>query len=364
MTTFPPTMRLLLILALPAMGFCQDPLVTVEVPANPLELVAGPVHNVETEERDSVLQLLARARGSYELRTAGVGYDVKITFKVNSGGRTEYDGAWQMEELFIPREQARWTASGAAGYSITQISSGNLHYADVAANTIPLRLHEVRGALFDPIPKNASRSFLRTSTATYNGKPVICVLLSSSGRRSQVRAGRRWEEIEDCIDPASGLLQVHSQAPGRYIAYDYADAPRLGDRMLPRQVIITEGGILVTEIHVDDLAEPSGADPNLFVPTEKMKELGPAVVMGDAQHIIVSPRDGTVAADAALQPVCVFGLVAPSGKVVEAHSLQPSDPNSKIAIQMTKGMRFGEPTPLGTRPEQHFVFIMTYFIAR
>jgi len=43
--------------------------------------------------------------------------------------------------------------------------------------------------------------------------------------------GRRWDEIEECIDPQSGLLQVHSQVPGRYYDYDYTDAPKLGDRV-------------------------------------------------------------------------------------------------------------------------------------
>lgn len=364
MTTFPSAIRFLAILTAPILCFGQDPLFTAPVPANPLELVTGQIHDVETPaERESVVQFLARARRSYILRGAGLGYDLKVNFKVNSAGRTRYDGAWHMEELFIPREGTRWTASAAAGYSLTQISSGDRHYEDGPAGSIPLRLHEVRGALLSPIPTNVSRRLLRTSAATYKGKPVSCVLISTSVRPSRVSSGRRWEEIEDCIDPESGLLQIHSQAPGRYIAYDYTDAPRLGDRILPRHVIITEGGTTVTEIHVDSLTESSGADPNLFVPTEKMKESDPAIQMGDARHILVPPAANSIPAGATLQPVCVFGLITPSGTVVEAHSLQPSDPNSESAVRMTKGMRLGEPTPPGVRPEQHFAFITVDFFA-
>jgi len=44
-----------------------------------------------------------------------------VTFLVNSGGETEYDGVWEMEDISDPKEGYRWTAKAAAGYSTTQI---------------------------------------------------------------------------------------------------------------------------------------------------------------------------------------------------------------------------------------------------
>jgi hypothetical protein len=60
----------------------------------------------------------------------------------------------------------------------------------------------------------------------------------------------------------------------------------------------------------------------------------------------------------------VFGLVTSSGKLVEAHSLQPSDPNSQAAVEAAKRMKFSTPAPRGERPQQHFVFIIEKFVSR
>jgi hypothetical protein len=65
-----------------------------------------------------------------------------------------------------------------------------------------------------------------------------------------------------------------------------------------------------------------------------------------------------------VQPVCVFGLITPSGKVTEAHSLQPSDPNSQAAVEAAKQMNFHTPIAPGARPEQRFVFIIEKFVSR
>ena len=67
-------------------------------------------------------------------------------------------------------------------------------------------------------------------------------------------AGRGWEETEECIDPQSGLLQVHSEAPGRYAVYDYSNAPQLGGHRLPRSVTVTEAGrIFFSSLEKDEI---------------------------------------------------------------------------------------------------------------
>jgi hypothetical protein len=311
-----------------------------------------------------VVHLLNAARSRYVLRNAGRPYDLKVTFTVNSGGQTEYDGAWQMEDVFDPQQGLHWTATAAAGYTTTQISKNGKFSADGSANTVPLRLHEARAALFDPLPTaaNVDRSSIRTSTASYNGAQVTCVLLSSSGNAAASDPGRDWEETETCIDPQSGALLVHSQVPGRYYAYDYSNAPRLGDSVLPRKVTVTEGGRVVSEISVESLTELPAADPGLFVTTEKMRARGAATAMAGAQKITRVVGRTPVSADATAYPVVVFGLVTPAGKLAEAHSLQPSDPNSQAAVDAAKRIKFSSPAPRGERPQQHFVFIIEKFV--
>ena len=162
------------------------------VPRDPLEIVSGPIDLAYTpSSRDAVVRLLNMARNRYALRKAGRSYDLKVSFTVNSGGQTEYDGAWQMEDVFDPQQGLRWTASAAAGYATTQISTNGKYASEGTASAVPLRLHEARAALFDPLPSaaNVDRSSIRTSTSKDNGIQVTCVLLSRSGNTAASEPG-------------------------------------------------------------------------------------------------------------------------------------------------------------------------------
>ena len=359
-------LRLLAASGLSLAAFAQEAPTLAPIPSDPLEMVTGPIQVADTPaSREAVVQLIARAQSNYALERSGIGYHLKVTFSVNSGGQTEYDGVWEMEEVSDPHHGLRWTAKAVAGYTTARISSNQAFYEEGTASDIPLRLHEARATLFGALPTlgNVDRDLIRTSTATFNGAQVTCVLLSSSGSPATATPGRRWEETEECIDPQSGLLQVHSQVPGRYYAYDYSNAPQISAHTLPRKVIVTEAGKPVSEVHVDSLTELPAADPTLFVPTEVMRARGPAVAMAGAQKIFRLVGRSPFPPGATAQPVCVFGLVTASGKLVEAHSLQPSDPNSHAAVEAAKRINFPHPTPLGARPEQHFVFVIEKFVS-
>ena len=108
-----------------------------------------------------------------------------------------------MEDLFDPRQGLRWTAKAPDGYAITRISRTGVLYGEDTGDYVPLRLHEARAALFDPIPssKNADRGSLRTSTAIDQGTALTCVLLGASRNGGTTAAGRRWDETEECVDP-------------------------------------------------------------------------------------------------------------------------------------------------------------------
>jgi hypothetical protein len=336
---------------------------TAPLPSDPLEMVTGQTWPVgPPANRQAVVQLLGRARDNYALRGAGKGYDLKVTFRVNSGGLTQYDGVWKMEDVFDPKLGHRWTASSSSGYSVTRISANGMLYGDDPASYVPLRLQEARAALLDAIPSPAKigRATIRASTADFHNTQLTCVLLSGSAKDAAGTTGRRWDEGQECIDPQTGLLMVHSQAPGRYYAYDYSNAPQLAGHTLPRTVTVTEAGKVVTEISVKSLTELPSADPSLFVPTEEMKAKGRAVAMTGAQKIVRAGR-GASAPGGAADAVCVFGLVTPSGELVEAHSLQPSDPNSEAALADAKTMNFSGASPIGAKPQQHFVFIIEKF---
>ena len=336
------------------------------IPSDPLEMATGQIRPVQsTADRTNILHLLERARANYTLRSAGQAYDLKIGFTVNSGGQTAYDGVWKMEDWFGPKQGERWTAQSPGDFSITRISSNGKIYDEVAASYIPLRLQEARAALFDPLPsaESLARASIRTTTAIYDGAQLTCVLLSGPGNAASAASARRWDEAEECIDPQSGLLSIHSQVPGRYNAYDYTDGPRLADHVLPRKVIITEGGQTITEISVDSLSEHASNRTDLFVPTEQMKEQGRAVSMEGAQKLWRVAGRGSVPRGAQADAVCVFGVVTPSGQLVEAHSLQPLDPNSPAAVAAAKRIDFSHAAPGGPQPQQHFVFVIEQFVA-
>ena len=352
----------------PLPGFGQISRRMAPVPGDPLELVTGPVQVAGTpERREAALQLLSRARSRFALRNGDVAYHLKVSFTVDSLGQTNYDGAWEMEDLFTPAQGLRWTAKAEAGYVTTRLSlPGAVYGEEGTSSAIPLRLHEARGLLNDPLPSPAyaDRGSIRTSTATFRGVTVTCILLSRSQKPANPASGRGWDESEECIDPQSELLQMHSEAPGRYIVYDYANASQLGDCVLPRTVTVTEAGRIVSTISVESLTELAVADAKLFVPALSMRIGGQAKAIAPAEKIsrlhVLGPSTSAVT----VRAVCVFGVVTAAGQLVEAHSLQPSDPNSEAALEDARRIDFSPSIPAGAPPRQHFVFVIEKFASR
>ena len=334
------------------------------VPADPLEIVSGRIHAIHKRaDRGAVLQLLGRARNRYNVRAANRTYDLKVAFQTDSGGQTRYDGSWEMEETFDPALGIRWTASASGSYSVTRISVKGAVYGISTDGYVPLRLHEARAALFDPIPsaQYAAHAALRTVEAEYQGVKLTCVLLSTDGKLGSSPPGRHWDETEECIDPQSARLLIHSQAPGRYYVYDYTGALLLDRYELPRAVTVTEGAKAVSRIQVVSLNNLPSADPNLFEPSDEMKAAGRPVEMGEAQKVFHDLAAAPHTRPKAVDTICVFGVLTPSGDLAEAHSLQPADPNSKAAVAEARSFAAFGMTPLGAHAQQHFVFIIENF---
>jgi len=142
------------------------------VPGDPLELVSGDAQPVQdAEQRAAATHLLTRARALSNVRVYP--YDLKTTF-VSSGASA---GSWSLEDTSPAREVYRWTAQGPS-YSAINLHSNQLVYSNQPAGAMPLRLAQVRTAIFFMYPAAGPYASLRTAAGSLNGAEVSCVLVS------------------------------------------------------------------------------------------------------------------------------------------------------------------------------------------
>jgi hypothetical protein len=342
-------------------AFCQSGPNIAPVPENRLELASSGVHVVSApEERDALISLMEKARSYYAFKESRQAYHVKTSFTVTSGGRTELDGDWQLDEIYSPSLGDRLTAR-TAGYVFEQFKTSTANYQDTPGGTFPLRLHEARGHLLGPLEtiKNVRHSLIRTVDASLNGAPVTCLLLSDGRRSSEAGApGRLWQEREECLDPQTGHLLLHSPAPGLYVLYDFSQPFKLESKELPGKMTVVENETTVIEERVESLEALAKVDPNDFTPTAKMRSQRPGATMAGLEKISLGatrPSSGTI------QTVVVFGLLTPDGKVAEAHPLQSSDPALvDAAVRRVNQIRFPSAVAPGADREQHELFAVVH----
>lgn len=177
-------------------ALCQmvSPLPYAQVPADPLEMVTGGISIPSTpDQRLAAQQIIVKARDQYKLH-AGSPFDLKLTF--NATGRSQYEGPGTLEELFLGPNGSRWTAR-LGSYSQTRVvATMGLIYDEKPAGEIPMRLQQLREAVFSPIYANPQTAFIRTASVSLNGEPLSCVLLSQgqSGPEPPTTQHRRWVE--------------------------------------------------------------------------------------------------------------------------------------------------------------------------
>jgi hypothetical protein len=330
-------------------------------PADPYELVTGTTHVVEEAgERASTLSLLEVARNHYAVQRVGRPYDLKIAFHVASGSAMSFDGDWQMEDKFQPGVGLRWSAA-TKDYSIVQISSqrGGL-FQSGSTGPIPLGLQESRAHLLGPMmsPEAMQRAPMRTANGVLNGRKLTCVLLANSRTAAPPTQGRRWDDMEECIDPEHGLLRVHSPAAGIYVIYDYSNPLTFAACILPDKLTVMEGGKAVIEERLLSLTEPEGMDPSLFIPSEEMRARGPGTRLVSLQRMSVNANLES-APSFATQSVVVFGLVTATGKIRDAHVLQQCD--SAVADAAVEQIRKLKIAPSSDEPRQRHLFVRVNF---
>jgi hypothetical protein len=314
----------LFLLILSSFSFSQTTLETAPLPYDPWELATGPNVVQDTpEKRALVLNLLERARQNSAMHTPGTApFTIKISFN-STGGDSHSQGHGELEETWLDGQTWRWSAR-LGEYSQLRIFYEGAAYDDKPRGHMPLRLQMVRNSVFWPIVGNFSASLIRMATAKWEGTAVVCILISGSGNDATATPGRRWEESEYCIDPKTGLLRIHSEAPGIYSVYDYNGGIQFHGRVLPRQTTIVEGGSSVLQIHLDTL-EDANNDSNQFVPTKKMLSHGPgAIMVGPFRfpEFVRTPPGYS----GAIQPVIVHAILDQKGKVLDAEVVQTSDP--------------------------------------
>ena len=350
---------LLSCLAITCIAVCQTPPQVAPVPRDPLEPSTGATFVPDTpQQRASVLALVERARQNSDLHMATMPpFALKVSF--TSGGQSQYTGAGDLEQTWLSGRMWRWSAH-LGSFSITRVGGGGGIYDEQRTGPIPMRVHMLRNAVFWPVLNFSSGALIRIASAKWNGLDVMCVLVSRQDNPPTATPGRRWEEMEYCIDVHEGLLRLVSEAPGIYVTYDYRDPLRFHGRILPRQITITEGETTVIAARLESITDPVSTDASQFLPTPQMKSSGPATVLMMPGRFaqFVPLAQGPVGN---VQPVMVVAEIGDDGKVLEAEVLQDSNPAlSRQALEVVRKTKYPPRKDVGV-PQQRQWYINVRF---
>jgi len=238
---------------------------------------------------------------------------------------------------------------------LIRIGSDGHVYGTDPSEPVPLRVQMVRSALYWPIVHNVGAHVIRAANVDRDGKAISCLLLSHSLPPNP--APRSWVENEYCVDSATGLLQMWSEAPGIYVVYDYTGAAEFHGHTLPRQVSVFEDGRLAVQAHVESLEDAPSIDPNLFKPAPEMADAGDSFTLAAPNRFPMRVDPSDAPTSSFFQPIIVHAtLDAQDGTVLDAETLQNSDRDlSRAAMDLVRSTSFD---PSGFQQE---VFINVQF---
>ena len=275
-------------------------------------------------DRSAALDLLDRARQNFNLHDIATPYALKVSFETN--GAAEMEGEWTMDEISDGESHWRWmtttTATAQSQNSVViGIGANGRVYGTNPSEPVPLRVQLVRSALHWPITRNAGASAIRAADIERDGKAISCLLLSASIPPNP--APRSWVEREYCIDRATGLLQMWSEAPGIYAVYDYSDAAPFHGHTLPRQIVIFEDGRPAVQVRVESFEDAPNLDPNLFKPGPEMADAGESFTLASPNRFPMRVDPSDAPTSPFFQPVIVHAILdAQDGSVLDAEALQ------------------------------------------
>jgi hypothetical protein len=322
-------------------------------PPDPHEMVTRqPRTLTKPADRSAAIDLLDRARQNYNLHNISTPYTLKVSFETS--GTAQIEGQGTMEELSDGSSHWRWTAQLQDSHVI-RIGSEDRVYGTNPSEPVPLRVQMVRSALYWPIVRNVGAHEIRTTNVERDGKTLSCLLLSHSLPPNP--APRSWVENEYCVDSATGLLQLWSEAPGIYVVYDYTGVAEFHGATLPRQISIFEEGRLAVQERVESLEDAPNLDSNLFKPAPEMVDTGGTFTLQAPNRFPMRVDPSTGPTSTFFQPVIVHAtLDAQDGTVLDAEPLQTSDRNlSNAAMDLVTSTSF---EPSGFQQE---VFINVQF---
>jgi hypothetical protein len=299
------------------------------VPADPLELVTGPAQAVDTaEQRLAAVAALNKARGLSNVRAQP--YNLKISF--TSTGGSASDGNWTLEDISPSRGIYRWMAQGPS-YSVTNLytnTTQGILYSNQPGGVVPLRLEQVREALFFIYPQTGPRASIRTATGYLNGVQQSCFLIVNGFRGPALAGSRKWLESEFCADAATGLLTTYSPAPGLFVHYDYSSAVSFHGKTIAGAFTITEGGRPVIEARTLSVSAPPDPKNPMFdsaglISLGVGREMTPASRVRGLIPLFNRIPGGAPAANPVVQVVVLHGNAGPEGKLTEIGILASSD---------------------------------------
>jgi hypothetical protein len=209
-------------------------------------------------------------------------------------------------------------------------------YAE-SANGVPMPIHQVRNAIFNPIyAQMAMGTQLRAADVKVNGQPATCMMTSGVLGPANYQ-GRLWEETEYCFDKASGRLVSSSIAAGTFTVFSYSKNLTLNSHTFPDHFTIYERGNQVLDATMD-VSDASGTDPNSLAPTPQMVSRG--VVMDAPSHVPV--RVPAPSGVSKITPVIVH-VNAVDGKVVSADVCASADDSLNAAAIAAVNAMAGSP---------------------
>ncbi len=304
----------------------------VPVPPDPHELVTGAVS--VAADTTAALLLLERARQNAASH-APVMPPFRFDVSFIANGPSAYTGAGELTETWLSAGSWRWTAA-LGGYSLVRIDNGGLTVEDKHVTEIPMRAQMLRNAIFWAIQAPQRDVQIRTAAVAWNGKQVTCLLISKVIGPSAQTQSRLWEETEFCIDPVSGLLQIHSIAPGTYVVYGYSRDLQFHGRVMPDRITIYEAGVQVVDAYFN-ITDAGTVDQALLTPTPEMIANGPVLeTMLPTRFPVNVPSP---LPSKTIQLVMVHAEVDPTGNVLEEELSAASDPAlAQPALDLVKKM--------------------------
>jgi len=294
------------------------PVAEPPVPSDPLELVTGDAQPItDPTQRAKIIDLLLAAHRNSNVRSQP--YDLKTSFTI-SGSLSA--GQWQEEDTSPGGGQYRWTVEGP-GYSSATLTVDRVTYSSQASATLPLRLMQVREAIFKPEAIVRQYATLRTANASLNGTDLVCALVTHNANAPAAMGGRRWEEQEWCVDPNAGTLVTFSAAPGQYLHYDYSKGLRYNGKQIPNGFTITQAGQTIIEALTESVAAPT-ENAAAFQPAGlNQLGVGPVMSLAASEFRMTLPR--AASPGTALQVVALHGMMSPAGELSDLEVLASSD---------------------------------------